>query len=92
VGAALAVAGVLMQQVLRNPIRFHTTLGVASGAALGLDDGNTVCAMLIELSYASSPWLAVIAWGFVVRASAWRRAFLHLVVISGLILIFTWRV
>lgn len=36
VGAALGLAGVLMQQVLRNPIASPTTLGVASGAQLGL--------------------------------------------------------
>ncbi|MCK1786968.1 iron chelate uptake ABC transporter family permease subunit, partial [Pseudomonas sp. TNT11] len=31
VGAALALAGVMFQQVLRNPIAEPTTLGVASG-------------------------------------------------------------
>ncbi|MFC4258089.1 Fe(3+)-hydroxamate ABC transporter permease FhuB [Marinobacter lacisalsi] len=36
VGAALGLAGVLMQQVLRNPIASPSTLGVASGAQLGL--------------------------------------------------------
>ena len=36
VGAALALAGVIFQQVLRNPIAEPTTLGVASGAYLAL--------------------------------------------------------
>ncbi len=35
-GAALALAGVLIQQVLRNPLAAPTTLGVAAGAQLVL--------------------------------------------------------
>ena len=35
-GAALGLAGLLMQQVLRNPLASPTTLGVASGAQLSL--------------------------------------------------------
>lgn len=35
-GAGLAFAGVIMQQVLRNPLASPTTLGVASGANLAL--------------------------------------------------------
>ncbi|ROZ80705.1 Fe(3+)-hydroxamate ABC transporter permease FhuB [Pseudomonas neustonica] len=35
-GAALGLAGLLMQQVLRNPLASPTTLGVASGAQLAL--------------------------------------------------------
>ncbi|PRD14463.1 Fe(3+)-hydroxamate ABC transporter permease FhuB [Pantoea coffeiphila] len=36
VGAGLALAGVLFQQVLRNPLAEPATLGVASGAQLGI--------------------------------------------------------
>ena len=35
-GGAVALAGVLMQQVLRNPLASPTTLGVANGAQLAL--------------------------------------------------------
>lgn len=35
-GASLALAGVLMQQTLRNPLASPTTLGVASGAQIAL--------------------------------------------------------
>ena len=35
-GAALAAAGTVMQQVLRNPIASPLTLGVAAGAQLAL--------------------------------------------------------
>ncbi|WP_312837233.1 iron chelate uptake ABC transporter family permease subunit, partial [Pantoea sp.] len=36
VGAGLGLAGLLFQQVLRNPLAEPTTLGVSSGAQLGL--------------------------------------------------------
>ena len=36
VGAGLGLVGVLLQQVLRNPLAEPTTLGVATGAQLGI--------------------------------------------------------
>ncbi len=36
VGAGLGLVGVLFQQVLRNPLAEPTTLGVATGAQLGM--------------------------------------------------------
>ncbi len=36
VGAGLGLAGLLFQQVLRNPLAEPTTLGVSSGAQLGI--------------------------------------------------------
>lgn len=47
-GFALAVAGCVMQFVLRNPIASPTTLGVASGAELG---------MVLGLLFVPSGWL-----------------------------------
>lgn len=44
-GAGLALAGSVMQTVLRNPLASPTTLGVASGAQLGV-----AIAMLLPLS------------------------------------------
>ncbi len=53
VGAGLGLVGVLFQQVLRNPLAEPTTLGVATGAQLGITvttlwaiprcDGEPVC-------------------------------------------------
>lgn len=52
VGAGLGLVGVLFQQVLRNPLAEPTTLGVATGAQLGITvttlwaiqgDGESVC-------------------------------------------------
>lgn len=48
VGAALAVSGVVMQSVLRNPLASSYTLGVSSGASLG-------AAIIIITGY-TLPW------------------------------------
>ena len=86
-GAALAVAGVLMQQVLRNPLASPTTLGVASGASFSLMMATLYAPWLIELSYS----LVAMAGGLIsmgiVFALSWRRALSPtIVVISGLVL------
>ena len=86
-GAALAVAGVLMQQVLRNPLASPTTLGVASGASFSLMMATLYAPWLIELSYSFVAMAGgLIAMG-IVFALSWRRALSPtIVVISGLIL------
>ena len=86
VGAGLGLAGTLMQQVLRNPIAAPTTLGVASGAQLGL---------LLATLYAPG----LLAWGgewpalaggaaslALVLALSWRRRLAPVaVVLAGLV-------
>ncbi|PAU88996.1 Fe(3+)-hydroxamate ABC transporter permease FhuB [Pseudomonas sp. WN033] len=85
-GAGLAMAGVLMQQLLRNPLASPTTLGVSNGANLAL-----LCVSL------SAPWLldwgrewvaltgGALAMGLVMLIS-WRRALAPLVVaLAGLV-------
>lgn len=42
-GAGLAIAGCVMQYVLRNPLASPTTLGVAAGAELGSALGSYLC-------------------------------------------------
>jgi ferric hydroxamate transport system permease protein len=86
-GAALAIAGLLMQQVLRNPLASPTTLGVASGASFSLMMATLYAPWLIELSQS----LVALAGGLItmgiVFALSWRRALSPtIVVISGLIL------
>jgi iron complex transport system permease protein len=49
VGAALSVAGAVMQSVLKNPLASSYTLGVSSGASLG--------AALVLLGGITIPWL-----------------------------------
>ncbi|WP_417559231.1 Fe(3+)-hydroxamate ABC transporter permease FhuB [Marinomonas sp.] len=86
-GAALAIAGLLMQQVLRNPLASPTTLGVASGASFSLMMATLYAPWLIELSYSLVAMAGgLIAMGIVFTLS-WRRALSPtIVVISGLIL------
>ncbi|QUX94655.1 Fe(3+)-hydroxamate ABC transporter permease FhuB [Marinomonas sp. CT5] len=86
-GAALAVAGLLMQQVLRNPIASPSTLGIASGASFSLMLATIYTPWLIELSHS----LVALAGGLItmglVFALSWRRALSPtIVVISGLVI------
>lgn len=86
-GAALGLAGTLMQQVLRNPLASPTTLGVASGAQLAL--------MMVTLLSPSwlligREWIAMaggsLAMGLVF-ALAWRRQLNPVVIVfAGLVI------
>ncbi|WP_342040047.1 Fe(3+)-hydroxamate ABC transporter permease FhuB [Aeromonas caviae] len=86
-GAALGLAGTLMQQVLRNPLASPTTLGVASGAQLVL--------MMVTLLAPSwlligREWIAMaggsLAMGLVF-ALAWRRQLNPVVIVfAGLVI------
>ncbi|WP_110708400.1 Fe(3+)-hydroxamate ABC transporter permease FhuB [Salinicola sp. CR57] len=85
-GAALALAGCLMQQVLRNPLASPATLGVTSGAQLAL-----VVATLWAPSWmlAGKEWIAL-AGGTVamllVFALSWKRRLAPMVVVlSGMV-------
>ncbi|WP_110598407.1 Fe(3+)-hydroxamate ABC transporter permease FhuB [Salinicola lusitanus] len=85
-GAALALAGCLMQQVLRNPLASPATLGVTSGAQLAL-----VVATLWAPSWmlAGREWIAL-AGGIVamllVFALSWKRRLAPMVVVlSGMV-------
>ena len=59
-GAALAIAGSLMQGCLGNPLVSPLTLGVASGAALG-----AAVAIVFEFSINSNSDLAIVANAFI---------------------------
>ncbi|WP_428944022.1 Fe(3+)-hydroxamate ABC transporter permease FhuB [Pantoea sp. FN060301] len=72
VGAGLGLAGLLFQQVLRNPLAEPSTLGVATGAQLGLTvvtlwslPGGLVTQQIAAMSGAMLVGLIVfgIAWG-----------------------------
>ena len=58
-GAALAMAGAMMQGCLGNPLVSPLTLGVASGAALG-----AALAIVLGLTLVSIPELAIVANAF----------------------------
>ncbi|MGP9766989.1 Fe(3+)-hydroxamate ABC transporter permease FhuB [Halomonas sp. AOP13-D3-9] len=85
-GGGLGLAGVLMQQVLRNPLASPTTLGVASGANLAL---MTATLMAPGLLVVGREWVALLggalAVGLVFLLS-WRRGLAPIVVVlSGLV-------
>ncbi|MBK64272.1 MAG: iron ABC transporter permease [Euryarchaeota archaeon] len=59
-GAALAIAGALMQGCLGNPLVSPLTLGVASGAALG-----AALAIVMGFTIVKSPEIAIVANAFI---------------------------
>ncbi|WP_048307886.1 Fe(3+)-hydroxamate ABC transporter permease FhuB [Halomonas sp. PR-M31] len=85
-GGGLALAGVLMQQVLRNPLAAPTTLGVASGANLAL---LAVTLMAPGLLAFGREWVALAGGGLamgLVFLLAWRRGLTPMVVVlAGLV-------
>ncbi|MFG0382331.1 Fe(3+)-hydroxamate ABC transporter permease FhuB [Pseudomonas sp. zbq_18] len=85
-GAVLALSGVLMQQVLRNPLASPTTLGVASGAQLGLLIATLWAPWALELG---REWVALAGGGLatlLVFALAWRRGLAPLtLILAGLV-------
>jgi iron complex transport system permease protein len=69
VGAALAVAGVILQDLFLNPLTDPYVTGVSSGAALGATFG-------IILHYVTLPWMTVLALvgGFATLGVVWVAA------------------
>lgn len=85
-GGGLALAGVLMQQVLRNPLASPTTLGVASGANLALMMATLMAPGLLTIG---REWVALAGGGLAVGLVfmlAWRRGLAPIVVVlAGLV-------
>ncbi|MFW6192088.1 MAG: Fe(3+)-hydroxamate ABC transporter permease FhuB [Gemmatimonadota bacterium] len=86
-GAALALAGAVFQQVLRNPIASPATLGIAAGSRLALAVATLWAPGLLVLG---REWVAL-AGGAVtlaaVMAIAWRKGLSPLaVVLAGLVM------
>ena len=84
-GGALGLAGVLMQQVLRNPLASPTTLGVANGAQLALALATLYAPTLLV----AREWLALLGGGLatlLVFALARRRGLSPLtLILAGLV-------
>ena len=85
-GAGLALAGVLMQQTLRNPLASPTTLGVASGAQLALLLATLFAPALLGYGRGSIAFAGGALATGLVFALAWRRALASTVlVLAGLV-------
>ncbi|KKX33258.1 iron ABC transporter [Rhizobium sp. LC145] len=72
-GAALGLAGALLQRVLRNPIADASTLGIASGAELALTLGLSFSPLLIGASRELLAFGGGLAALLVVLVLSWRR-------------------
>ncbi|WP_043840119.1 Fe(3+)-hydroxamate ABC transporter permease FhuB [Muricoccus aerilatus] len=85
-GAGLALAGTLMQQLLRNPLASPMTLGVAPGANVALMAATLYAPAALE---AGREWIAFAGGGLamlLVFAIAWRRQLSPVVtVLAGLV-------
>ncbi len=85
-GAALGLAGVLFQQVLRNPLAEPATLGVSAGAYLAVSLEATWFPGLVVAGREAAAALGGAAAMAVVLALAWRRGLSPMaLVIAGLI-------
>jgi iron complex transport system permease protein len=76
VGAALAVAGLALQALLRNPLAEPYILGISSGAGVGVLCGLALATHLALPRWATTPLLAMVgglATAIVVYAIANRR-------------------
>ena len=87
VGAALALAGAILQQVLRNPIAEPATLGISAGAHMSLAAATLWFPGLFVLG---REWVALLGAGaatVALLALSWRKGLSPItVVLAGLVL------
>ncbi len=87
VGAGLGLAGLLFQQVLRNPLAEPTTLGVASGAQLGITIVTLSGAAGALLTPQIAALIGALLVGVVVFGIAWgRRLSPVTLILAGLVM------
>src|SRR5699024_7569122 len=86
-GASLALAGVLLQQTLRNPLASPTTLGVAAGAQLALLMATLWAPTLLVLSRSGVAFAGGAAAIGIVFMLGWRhRLAPAIVVLAGMVI------
>jgi len=85
-GAALGLAGMLLQRVLRNPVADASTLGIASGAQLALTIASAYAPALIAASREGVALAGALAAVALVLGLSWRRGLDPMtVVLSGMV-------
>lgn len=85
-GAALGLAGMLLQRVLRNPIADASTLGIASGAQLALTIASAYAPVLIAFSREGVALAGAFVAVALVLGLSWRRGLDPMaVVLSGMV-------
>lgn len=90
-GVALSVSGLLMQTIFRNPLAGPYTLGVSSGASLGvafflLGTPLLGLSMVREIGLVASAWIGAAAVLFVIMAVSSRIKDIMAVLILGMML------
>jgi len=84
VGAGLGLAGALFQQVLRNPLAEPTTLGVATGAQLGVAVSTLLALPLAVQQFAALAGAGLV--GMLVFGIAWgKRVSPVTLILAGLV-------
>ncbi|GAA3582431.1 Fe(3+)-hydroxamate ABC transporter permease FhuB [Gibbsiella greigii] len=87
VGAGLGLAGVLFQQVLRNPLAEPATLGVSAGAQLGLTAATLWLLPGGELTRQLAAMVGAVVVGVLVFGVAWgKRMSPVTLILAGLVL------
>ncbi len=85
-GAALGLAGMLLQRVLRNPIADASTLGIASGAQLALTVATAYAPALMAFSGEGVAFAGAIAAVVLVLGLSWRHRLDPMtVILSGMV-------
>ena len=82
-GGALALAGTVFQQLLRNPLASPTTLGVSAGAQLSLAAATLWAPWLLDDGREEVALLGAVLATLLVFGLAWRRALSPLALILG---------
>lgn len=86
-GAALGLAGALLQRVLRNPIADPSTLGISAGAQLALTWATAFAPALIGFSREGVALAGGLAAAAIVLGLSWRRGLEPVtVILSGMML------
>jgi len=86
-GAGLGLAGCLFQHILRNPLAEPATLGIASGAQLGLTLATLLWVQSSETDRQLAALAGAILVGGVVLATAWGKRMSPItLILAGLIM------
>lgn len=89
-GAALALSGLLLQRILRNPLAEPSTLGISAGAQLAMAAATIHAPLLMECSPSLVAFIGGIAAVILILSLTWRRGLEPVsVVLAGMMVALT---
>jgi iron complex transport system permease protein len=89
-GAALALSGLLLQRILRNPLAEPSTLGISAGAQLAMAAATIHAPLLMEYSPGLVAFFGGIAAVALILSLTWRRGLEPVsVVLAGMMVALT---